>query len=779
MKYNGGRNEDKNWIVIEDKFDVRYLGKCESIMCQGNGYLGVRAALEESYGGTTRNTFVAGTFNKFAENEVTELPNVADVVAMDIEINGEPLNLSRGEVEEYSRSLNLKSALLERRFIWKSTKGDQILVETQRFVSMDDKHLIGQRVKVKALNQGLHIKVTSGIDGQVSNEGVQHFLEGEKRAFDSKYIQANFKTTESNIDFVISTIHKATKTQAEKSKILQGSMGMKRRVFFMNYETTLQSGETICIEKYSNVYTSRDKENKGKDLKEIQTDALEKLKLYYESTFEELAGKSKNVWEQAIWNKNDICIKSKNEFDQLAIRFAIYHIYVMTPLHDNRMNIGAKGLSGEGYKGHTFWDTEMFLLPYFIFSNPNGARSLLEYRYKGLEGARKKADSYGFEGAMYPWESAWIADGEVTPQYGAVDIVTGELTKIWSGIIEQHITSDVAFAVWQYYEVTGDQEFMDEYGYEMIFDTANFWQSRLEWKEDARRYEICNVIGPDEYKEHKNNNAFTNYMAHWNMEKAIQVYQELQEKNNGVLTKISEKIGINQIIEKCQNKIEKMYIPVANEKGLIPQDDTYLTLPNIDLTKYKNTDKLGQIIYDYNLDQMNEIQVSKQADTLLLFYLLEHLFDYETKKKNFYYYEDKCLHDSSLSLSTHSILASDLYEKELAYNLFERACRIDLGESMTSSDMGIHAASFGGVWQCIVMGFVGVRIVNGELRIEPRLPEAWDEVKLQIMYRGEVLKIQVNKNHLKISCEKEGCDLQVKVFDKVYGLQEETNINII
>ncbi len=775
MKYNKGVGENLNWIVTEEKFNDKYLGKCESIMCQGNGYLGVRAALEENYENTVRNMFVAGTFNKFDENEVSELPNVADITAMDIEINGEKLNLARGVVTDYYRDLNVKTGMLTREFNWTSTKGDELAFKAERFVSMDNKHLIAQRVTITALNNDISVKVTSGINGQVTNSGSQHFSEGDKRAFELKYIQANFKTTESKIDFVLGCVHKTFKNGTELDQ--KAVMDMDRRAFYMSYSENLNNGESYTVEKVSNVYTSRDMENEGLELAEIQAKSLDSLKQSQAVSFDTLFENSVKAWEEKVWKNNNIKVDSKNDFDQLAIRFSIYHIYVMSPIHDNRMNIGAKGLSGEGYKGHSFWDTEIFLLPYFTFVNPLGARSLLEHRYKGLDGARKKAKDYKLEGAMYPWETGWITDGEVTPVNGAVDIITGESTKIWSGIIELHITSDVAFGVWQYFEVTGDQDYMDKCGYEIILDTANFWQSRLEWKEENDRYEICGIIGPDEYKEHKNNNAFTNYMAAWNIKKAMDIYEDLSANRKELLEEINTRIDTSAIYKKCCDKVEKIYLPPINEDGLIPQDDTFLSLETIDLTKYKQSDKVGTLFNDYNLDQVNQIQVSKQADTLLLFYLLEKMFDHETKKKNFYYYEDKCLHDSSLSLSTHSVLASDLYENDLAYSLFERACRIDLGEVMTTSDAGIHSASFGGVWQCIAMGFVGIRNLEGNLRISPRLPKEWNSVELNFYYKGILLDVKVTANELTITTDVDNANLEISIFDTTYTLEKTLNIN--
>lgn len=748
MQYQLGTGEFKNWIVAEDSFQPDRLGKCESIMCLGNGYMGIRSATEENYLGNTRNTFVAGTFNKFGD-EVTELPNVADVIAMPIRLNGELLDLSKGKVEDYLRTLNLKTGLLERSFVWVSEAGARLKFAFKRIVSMKDLHLIAQEMSVTALEGDVKFHLESGINNQLSNSGSQHFVEGEKRFFDKKFQQSVLKTSESGVDFVVNTTH--TFALDGGAYAPDELICIERRKIFVKYDGVIPAGKTLTVTKTSNIYTSRDKELEGKSLDELREFSLNALKAAAAVPFSTHAEESAAVWMKKIWEPKDIQVESANDFDQLALRFAIYHLTVMTPVHDNRMNIGAKGLSGEGYKGHTFWDTEVFMLPHFILADPAGARSLIEYRYNCIGGARRKAAENGYEGAMYPWESAWIEDGEVTPLWGAADIVTGKATKIWTGIIEQHITSDVAYGAYYYYTVTGDQDFMDRCGYELILDTAKFWQSRLEYNAELDRYEIHDVIGPDEYKEHVSNNAYTNYMAHWNICKAMEYAQMLKAEKPELYARINAVIDIDGTYPKWEAKVHKIFLPRENENHIIPQDDTYLTLPEVDLSKYKASDVVGTIYNDYNMEQINHMQVSKQADVLVLFYLMENLFPAEVKKANFYYYEERCLHDSSLSLSTHSILASDLHEREKAYELFERACRIDLGPVMTTSDAGIHAASFGGIWQCAVNGFAGVRVIGGKLRIQPNLPDVWKSMKAKIFWQGQELQLTVTRDSLTVT----------------------------
>ena len=428
------------------------------------------------------------------------------------------------------------------------------------------------------------------------------------------------------------------------------------------------------------------------------------------------------------------------------VRFALYHLNIMAKKDDNRVGIGAKGMTGEGYKGHSFWDTEIFILPYFTLTQPEAARSLLEYRYRGLYGARRKAQENGFEGAMYPWEAAWVDDGEVTPLWGAADVVTGKPMKILTGIIEQHITADVAFAVEQYFAVTGDQDFMDRCGYEMLIDTGRFWASRVTWDEKKGAWVILDVIGPDEYKEHVDNNAYTNYMAAHNLRLALRAMDEVEKRGGETYDRLHAQFNFAESRARIQGVLDKMYLPQPDANGIVPQFEGYFDLTHIDLTKYKRSSVVGTIYNDYNIEQISTFQVHKQADTLVLLLLMDDLFPADIKKKNYYFYEERTLHDSSLSKSTHCVLAADLHEDATAYNFFKGCGEIDLGPVMTTSDMGVHTASMGGIWQCAVYGFGGVRVVGDELHVNPRLPEDWTELEAPLCWRGQALRMHAAKD---------------------------------
>lgn len=736
------------WKIIEASFDPERLGKCESIMCQGNGYLGLRNATDEYNAGEQRNLFVAGTFNKFDDSEVTELPNAADVTRLDIRLDGGLFQLQRGRTLEYGRELCLRNGEVVRSVLWESPEGRQYRLEFRRIVSMRRKHVIAQQLRITPLTADCALRLDGGINGQMNNTGSQHFSEGEKRLYDGRFMQYTQTTGQSKIDFFFNTAFRFALDGAPREE--PGFIVMERRLIQQEFTVSIPMGGTLTVEKISTVFTSRDRECGDKSFEQMQNYSLANTRDAWQAGYDALLEESAKAWDELVWNNVPVEIDCADPFDQLAIRFAQYHLYVMTPAHDNRMNVAAKGLSGEAYKGHTFWDTEMFILPCFIYSAPEIARSLEEYRWLGLEGAHKKAAENGYDGAQFPWEAAWIDDGEVTPVWGAADIVTGLPIKIWSGFIEQHITADVAYGAWQYYVVTGDQDFMDKCGYELILDTARFWASRFEPGEDGA-WHINDVVGPDEYKEHVDDNAFTNYMAAWNIRKAMEYADQLKEENPALYERLSAKLDLAKVEPLWAERLPRLYLPQPREDGVIPQDRTYLTLKDVDLSKYKAQETIGSIYRDYNQEQISNMQVSKQADILIMFLLLENQFDMSVKRANWSYYEPRTLHDSSLSLSTHCILASDMGSKKLAYELFQRAAAIDMGPNMKSSDPGIHAASIAGIWQSVVFGFGGVRMLEGKLRINPNLPDSWNSLSFHIYWRGQKLLVQITHDTLRLT----------------------------
>lgn len=755
LDFNYGKGEDKNFILRETEFIPEEQWKYGSIFCQGNGYMCIRAAVEEEYPPNCRGFLVAGCFN-LPPDQCTELTNNADVTRVELSLNGEQLDLTKGTTENYIRTLNLRTGLLTRSFTWTAENGAKADFKFERVVSLDDFHIVASDITIIPA-QDTKITVRSGIDGDNIYQN-EHFIAIEKYHQGNR-ISLAAKTDQSGITFLTTTMQKVFVDDNLTSCLPAVEMGGTKTAI-AEETTEVSAGSVYNFIKISNVFTDRDKEIDGCSLATLREVADVNIRKYDSRTFKQIAAASAKRWQERIWNDRDIIIGGSPDFDQLAVRFAIYHLTVMSPTHDNRMNIGAKGMSGPGYKGHSFWDTEIYMLPYFIFAAPNEARSLLEHRYNSLEAAKQNAKSRGFEGAMYPWESAWITDGEVTPSFAR------------TGLLEHHITADVAFGVNSYYIASGDDDFMENSGYELLFETAKFWASRMTFNEEKKCYEILQVIGPDEYKEDVDNNAFTNYLAWLNMDIAVKAYDEIKQNRKHIFSKLNEKCGLDENINKIKDRMSKLYLPKPNADGLVPQDDTYLTLRDVacsDKTVSEDGGQARKLAEKYGYGQT---QVSKQADIMVLFLLLEDLFTYETKRKNFYYYEKRCFHDSSLSLSTYSVLAADIAEREQAYHLYSRASRIDLSQETHCSDAGIHAASLGGIWQCTAMGFGGIRIYGQHLRIQPDLPDNWSDMSFRIFWHGQRLEIHIDKSKISIrnitATEKIEimCDSKLHLLDK-------------
>ena len=742
MRYDFGQGPLENWIVGEDCFDPEHQGKCEAILCQGNGYLGQRAALEEPYVGQTRDLLVTGTFDRFDEDEVTELPNLPDLTNLQLYLNGERFAMAEGNTAQYRRQLNLQSGELERSLIWRDAAGRRCSIRFQRFVSLAREHILGFRCTVTPMDAEVCLRVDSGIDGRTTNTGTSHFHEGGKRIFDNRVLRMISVTVQSGVTCCLSAVHRCLLDGADTAWDVLPVID--RRQMLMRGSLTVPAGQTFTLEKICCVTTSRDQACEGaadpaaRAAEACMTLLEEAQVLGYDALLRESAA----CW-QSFWDRADIRVDSARPFDQLLVRFALYHLHIMVKRDDPRVGIGAKGLTGEGYKGHSFWDTEIFLLPCYIFTEPETARTLLRYRYLGLQGARHKAAENGYRGAMYPWEAAWVDDGEVTPLWGAADIVTGKQIPILTGMIEQHITADIAFAVQLYRTVTGDEAFMRECGYEILMDTARFWVSRLEWDGERGAWVIRDVIGPDEYKEHVDNNAYTNYMAARNLRLGLEAIRQVEALGGETAARLRGRFDFAQLREDIGDRLSKLYLPRPDEAGIIPQFDGYMNLKHIDLTPYKQSDEVGTIYQDYNNEQISSFQVHKQADTLVLMLLLEELFTSETKHVNYDFYEARTLHDSSLSKSTHCVLAADLGRLEQAYGFFAGCGEIDLGPKMNTSDMGIHTASMGGIWQSAVYGFGGIRVVGDHLRLEPHLPAAWRELRFRIIWRGNPLCLRI------------------------------------
>jgi len=416
--------------------------------------------------------------------------------------------------------------------------------------------------------------------------------------------------------------------------------------------------------------------------------------------------------------------KGDVEIDTPEMTKALAFYKALAAAHDERSSIAAKGLTGEGYKGHIFWDTEIFLLPFHLFTRPQIARNLLRYRWLNLSGAREKARRNGWPGALFPWESA-ASGQEETPEFAAINIRTGTRQKVASALAEHHIVADIAWAVVAYWQATRDDAFMRNEGLTLLTETATFWMGRA--VEVNGRLEIHDVIGPDEYTEHVNNNAYTNYLAWHNVACARQFMTMFGRDDDAFLANATR-------------FLTRLWLPEANAEGVLPQDDTFMAKPAIDLSRYKAKAGKQTILLDYSRAEVNEMQILKQADVVMLNYLLPERFTPQQCAANLAFYEPRTIHDSSLSKAIHGIVTARCGDTEGAYVLWRDGVAIDLGDDPRSSDDGIHAAATGAIWSGVIQGFAGVQIVEGELHLAPKLPAHWRKLSFPLRWRNAQMR---------------------------------------
>lgn len=763
ISYVSHDSTKKNWLIAEKKFSLDYQGKFETILSIGNGYISSRAVHEENIGNRRPGTFITGTFNTVAGPEVPELPNAADVFDFFLKANDKVIDCSRVGVKKYRRYLDIKDGLLVKEFDynWKEQNKNYVLsIKTERFISLDNLNLLMQKVSLTA-NQNVEITFKSGINGQTSNSGANHFEDTHSQYIENvtNYI---FTTTQSKIHFFY---HKHIKFYINKkfvpiSSLLSSVYGYSRRTLRQVFNISLKKGDLLEIELYSTIHTSNDLsylESKT-DYIDYNNDLTKNILKLATNDYEYFLNKHTKKWHE-YWNENEILIDTDQNFDVLAVRFAQYQTRKFTPYHDYRCNIEAKGMVGEEYKGHTFWDTEIFIFTYFLYTQPDIARQLLMHRDFVKNSAVIKANENNYKGYMWPWETSWQNDSETCPTWGAVDRKEGYRIKVWPAYNQHHIASCIFWAFDQYYKVSKDLDFMLNKGFNILINTALFWVSRLEYNEIKKIYEITKVTGPNEYKEDIDNNVFTNYMAWFCIKRSIDYIEQIKSKNWKI--NIDNTSSLDDIKNQLLNVVDKIYLPKPNNDMIIPENDTFLKLKEIDINFYKKNP--NQLWKDYTFPEMNNYQTLKQPDLIALFYTLGFLFSQDIIEKNWAYYEHRCLHHSSLSLSLHAVTANYIKDKSLAYEFFEKSTKIDLGNDMSSCDNGIHSASIGGILKIVVEGFGGLRNWDDKFYVSPNLPKKWKSLKFIFYIYGQ--KILVNISHKEV------------VFKNISKNKKEVNFN--
>ena len=739
---------DSGFVVRERNCTRRTQRLYESSLCLGNGYLGMRSAFCEEHPDQTRLTLMAGLYD-CQPNEEEELIPLPDVTALTLTADGAMVGPLADTARGYERTLNLKNGLLCYAYDHVPKGGEVCLsVSQRRFVSMADRHLAVFETVVRAHRQ-VEVSVTSSINAKLTVEGTQHSFEEERCVLPEDVLWYGGRAVVAGTPFRVTSQMRVFVNGEEKRGIQ--CYGTSRRVVSATVRLLLQEGEELRIVRYALFFCGHDSEWQDRDT--VRDRMLSRLAETAGQDFDGLLALSEKMWAER-WRRCDIRIAAANAAENRKVRQAMYHMMIMCPFADDRVSIAAKGLTGMGYAGHVFWDCEIFNLPFFTLTDPQAARRLCTYRFRTLDGARRKAKDYGFAGAMYPWESASCAGDEQSTAWKGFS-ADNTPRRVTCRDIEHHVVCDVAYGVDSYVRMTRDRDFLERYGYEILFETAKFWESRLEYVAERDRYEILQVTGPDEYKEYVDNDVFTNYMAAWNLKTAYDEAERLQREAPDRFAFFDQKLGLCNMMREIEKKLPKLYLPVANEKRLVPQNDTYLQLEQIDVAKYKYSG-INRLIYrDYSLKQIGQRMVSKQADLIQLLVLMPDLFPADIVRRNFEFYEDKCLHDSSLSLSAYAIVAAMLGDAETAHRLFLGALDTDFGEAGAICAEGIHAANCGGIWQAVVFGFAGIRAEGDALRIAPVLPDGWSELSFNLCWSGAELTVTVTRESVRVeSCNR-------------------------
>ena len=718
----------EDWSVIETNFSPEQLHHSETIFTIGNGYMGTRGVFEEAFPGEVRSTFLHGVFDDVPVF-FTELANAPDWMEFEICLEGEHFGLDHGILLAYERCLDLKTATLYRQVRWRSPKGRTTRLTFERFTSLENVHLAGVRVSITPEDYDGTIEIRSGVNGEIDNLGVKHW-EWQAQAVYGHYLWLHCRTRTTQIELAMG-IHLDVCAESRTARFAHWDV---RNHPTLATTISAHTGETVTGIKWVTMYTSRD----GRDPRKLLKNSMQGLK---EQDWESNYNKHARAWQEE-WDRCDILIEGDPEA-QLAVRFNLFQLLIAAPRNDSYVNIGAKTLSGYGYRGHSFWDTEIFMLPFFTYTHPEIARNLLSYRWHNLPGARQKARENGYQGAQYPWESA--GDGEeVTPTWVQNPNDRTKLIRIWTGDIEIHITADIVYAIWQYWQATGDDEFLIERGAEVILEAARFWASRVEWKAGANRFEISDIIGPDEYHDHVNNNIYTNMMARWNLQTALELVCWLREHHPARWKKLHGSLDLRESeLTNWQHIIDRIYISYDPQTKLVEQFDGYFQRKDINLTGMKDRTESVQVIL--GIEGVNETQVLKQPDVLMLMYLHPELFDEETIRINYKYYTCRTDHTygSSLGPSIQAVMACRVSDPA-AYEHFMRAARADLFDVRGNAGDGVHGASAGGLWQAVVFGFAGLHLSADQWEIQPCLPAHWKRLCFHFLQNGQIQTVDIH-----------------------------------
>lgn len=727
------------WSVIEEGFDPSWQKACESIFSIGNGHMGQRANFEECYSGETlRGSYIAGIYypdktrvgwwkNGYPEYFAKVL-NSPNWIGIDVTVDAAKLDLAKFPPDKFRRELNMKDGLLARSFEVKLAGDKRIRVEAVRFVSMADPEIAVIRYAVTALDD-IALTLAPYLDGDVKNEDANYdeqfweILQTECGALEGAILAQTRKlgfraafAMQCRLETGCAARHTPYKTPAAAGNVIA---------------TALKAGTTVTLCKYVAVTTSLDH-----DADTLLDRAREKASAAALAGFDVLCEAHKARWA-GIWRHSDIVIDGDVEAQQ-GIRFNIFHLNQTYTGEDERLNVGPKGFTGEKYGGSTYWDTEAFCIPFFLSTAPRRvSRNLLVYRYKHLGKAIENAARLGFGGgaALYPMVTM---NGE-------------ECHNEWEITFEEvHRNGAIAFAIYNYIRHTGDEEYLAEYGLEVLIAIARFWSQRATFSEDKGKYVILGVTGPNEYENNVNNNWYTNTIACWCMDYAGECLSVVERNWPGRHAEITAKTGFKGAAETdlWRKIVAGMYFPYDDARDICLQQDGYLDKEQTPAAALDPAQR--PINQHWSWDRILRSPYIKQADTLQGLYLFEERYDTEFIRRHFEFYESRTVHESSLSPCIHSILAARIGDVGKAYELYLRTSRLDLDDYNHEVDEGLHITSMAGTWMSVVEGFGGKRMRDGKLHLNPIIHRKWRRYSFHIVLHDRPLLVTVTKDGVTI-----------------------------
>lgn len=732
------RFQSDEWKIIETRFEPERGRDSESIFALGNGMMGQRANFEETYSGDTlQGTYVAGIYypdktvvgwwkNGYPEY-FAKVPNAPSWTGIIVRIDGEGLDLAQCSVKSFRRELDMQTGVLTRSFTAVMPSGRVVAVTAKRFVSMSEPEKAAISYSVRISGGSGNLEIIPWLNADIHNEDANYdekFWENESA--DHEGARAVVVAQTRKTAFVVATAMENTFTVNGKAIKGMPVITTNELTAHCTFKTPYSDGDTVEVRKYVAILSSFNHPPEG-----LAKKAMSAAGEAANKGFDTMLTEHKNAWEK-IWEHGDIVIKGDIAAQQ-GIRFNIFQLNQTYTGDDPRLNIGPKGFTGEKYGGSTYWDTEAFVFPFYLnTADTHVARNLLLYRYKHLDKAIANARKLGFTGgaALYPMVTM---NGE-------------ECHNEWEITFEEiHRNGAIAYAIFNYIRHSGDQNYLAEYGLEVLIALSRFWAQRCNWSQEKNQYVILGVTGPNEYENNVNNNWYTNTLARWTLnytsDSLASLKADSEVRYNSVVarTRLDTQCELNL----WKEIVDNIYLPVHYDLGIFLQQDGFM-------------DKLQQTVKDlspderplnqhWSWDRILRSVFIKQADVLQGIYFFEEEFDEETIRRNFDFYEPRCVHESSLSASIHSVLAARLHDTERAYTLYLRTARLDLDDYNREVKDGLHITSMAGAWLAIVEGFGGLRISNDRVCFNPVIPAAWSSYSFIIRYRNNPLKVEVSE----------------------------------